>query len=492
MGPMTDYYPDSQKSWQLLINGVNRIGLYLQDTLRGQDSEGSTVDSLSFDLVDQSGILALTPMQTVKLMANGSGIFGGFIQTVDVLTTGWVYPAYKVTAVSWHELLRKTETVVKSYANQTAKSILQDIFTQAGISGFNVTTYVQTGPTLETFSVPLTYLADALDLLCLVAGGATAEEPYVWRVTADAEIVFQSATDDTAPFAVADFSNTTYLTGGTVYPMEKEGLKLQVTQGDFFNRVVIDLGKQAGAEMTDTFSGNGSTYIFPLTKAPVQDVINVWVGGVAKRHGTKGYDSIGLGGVECLIDYAGGALWFAPGGAPTSGTDNVVITYRQLESIAFTYTSAGGYALAGNRWITRRVRHLGITNEEQAANVAAALLEMYASAFPKVVTFRVRRLGLQAGQVIAVTAPAALALSGSYVIRSVDFGFDRAQRSIIATVTAGTRMLRFSDFLGRTAPTAQAAFEQPTTPAGNNGIGIQRITDRVELLKPGTYFEWPG
>lgn len=485
---MTDYYPDSQKSWQLLIGGVNRIGLYVKDTMRGQDSEGSAVDSLSFELSDQAAALTLTPMQTVKLTADGSAIFGGFIQGVKRTTVGWTYPTYKITAVSWHDLLRKSETVQRGYANQTAKAILADIFTQAGVSGFDVTTYVQTGPTLETFTVPMTNIADALDLLALAAGGAEASAGYVWRVTGDAEIVFQPEDDEVAPFSVADFANTTYITGGTVYPIEKDSLSMDEQQGDFFNRVVMDLGKQAGDETTDTFSGNGATYIFPLTKAPVEAVSNVWVGGVAKRHGTLGYDLIGVGGIECLIDYAGGALWFAPGSPPASGTDNVVITYRQLESIAYTYTSAAGYTLAGNRWITRRVRHMGITTEEQAEQVATALLEMYAPAFPKVVSFKVRRLGLLAGQQVTVTVPSALGMSGTYTIRSVDYGFDAAQRSIIAAVTAGTRTLRFSDFLGRTAPTASSPLDRPATPTGEHGIGVQRVAGRIEALSPGTVF----
>lgn len=484
-------YPDSAKAWQLLINGVDRIGLYEKETLRGQDSEGAAVDSLSFSLSDQNGVLTLSPMQTVKLTANGATVFGGFVQTVDIDPVAWVYPVYKLTVVSWHELLRKTETVAKSYAGQTAKAILGDIFTQAGLSGFDVTTYVQTGPTLENFSVPLSNVADALDLLALAAGGAEDAAGYVWRVTGDSEIVFQPETEEDAPFDVADFANTTYLSAGTVYPMEREGLKMNFSQGDFFNRVIIDLGKQAGPEITDEFNGNGSSYIFPLTKAPVQDVVNVWVDGVAKRHGTQGYDTIGVGGVQCLVDYAGGALWFSPGAPPAAGTDNVVIVYRQLEQIEHKYDSAAGYALAGNRWIPKRVRHTGITTEGQAEQVATALLAMYATAFPKTVTFKVRRLGLLAGQQVAVTVPAALKMSGTYTIRAVDYGFDKAQLSVVATVQAGTRAVRFSDFLTRTAPTAQPALEQPTTPAGNNGIGVQRVAGRIEALAPGTYFVEP-
>lgn len=483
-------YPDSAKTWQLLINGSDCIDLLQRDSLRGQDSEGSAVDSLSFTLVDQAGTLALTPMQTVKLVASGSTVFGGFIQEVNVEPNpAWVYPVYKMTAVSWHELLRKAETAVKSYAGATTKAILGDIFIQAGLSGYDTTSYVQTGPTLTTFTLPLTNVADAIDLLALAAGGAEGGEGYVWRVTGDAEIVFQAAGDEEADFDVADFGSSTYLVGGDVYPLEREGLRMGISQTDFFNRVVMDLGKQAGEEITDLFNGDGVTYIFPLSKAPVEDVIGVWVNGTAKRDGSVTYDTIGLNGVECVIDYGGSALWFAPGAAPGVGTENVKITFRQLENIAYVYTSAAGYALAGNRWITKRVRHSGLTTKEQAEQTATALLEMYATAFPKTISFKVRRLGLLAGQEVEVSAPAALKMSGRYVIRSVDYVFDKAQQSIVASVQAGTRSVRFSDFLDRASPAKQAALEQPTTPQTDNSVGVQRLQQRFEALQTGTVLD---
>lgn len=485
-------YTDTSKTWALAINGTNRIALLEKTSLRGQDSEGSAVDTLSFTLTDQAGVLGLSPMQTVKLTADGATVFGGYIQEIETVPSpGLHYPTYKVTAVSWHDLLRRAETTPISFVGATAKSILQAIFTAAGLSGFDVTTYVVTGPTLDSFAVSLTNVADALDLLALSAGGEDAATGYVWRITGDAEIVFQPETDEAAPFAVADFGNSTYLSAGTIYPIDRESGKLSTAQGEFFNRVVFDLGMKAGAETTDTFSGDASAYIFPTTKAPIEDVINVFVGGVAKRHGTKGYDSIGVNGVECLIDYAGGALWFAPGSPPAAGTDNVTITYRQLERMEYVYTSAGGYALAGNRWITKRVRHTGITTEEQAELIATALLNTYATAWPKAMSFTVRRLGLQAGQRIAVTMPAAMGMSGTYTIRDIDYAFDPREFTLVTNVTAGTRTMRFSDFLTRTAPQQQPALEQPVMPRTNKEVGIQRVGDRIEMLTPGTTFDWP-
>lgn len=476
------HYPDATRTWVLTVGGVDVTRAVVKDTLRLEDSAGMGVDTLTVTVDDRLGSLSISPMMAVSFAAGGDSAFGGYVQSVRAIPNGaWEGNYYRVEAVSWHDLLRKTEAEDANYIDMSAGDILAAIIDDAGITGFDTATYVDAGPTLESFAVRNTNVGDALQTL-------EAQTGYIMRLTPDMAFVFKSETSPpAAAFAVADMGQSTYIEAGDTYPLEKEGFSYQKQMRDFFNRVIVYIGDGASVEVTDTWDGDASTYIFPTSYRPIQDVINVYVDGVALRHGTKGYDTIGLENIQCVIDYAGGGVWFGPGEPPGSGTDNVSITYRYMEKLAVVATDAGGYALAGNRWITRRIRNNNIITAEQAQRVAATLLAQYAGSFPEVVEFGVRRFGLHPGEAIDVLTPAGVDGAGEYIIRSVRLEWHVTGQYVLSRVVAGTAERTLADFLNQSQ---RPALEQPVTPRANSGIGIQRVSGHIEALEPGTTFSW--
>lgn len=206
-----------------------------------------------------------------------------------------------------------------------------------------------------------------------------------------------------------------------------------------FNRVTVRGGLAPGATSTsDSFTGNGSTKVFQLTRGNVQEIVSVTVAGTTKTFGTAWYDS--PASFDCLVNYVAGTITF--GTAPGNGQSiSVRYTYQSEISVTRDITDVGGSNSYGV-WSEHEIEDRSITTAAEAQALADALLLEYGTQIT-VGSFMTNKLGLEPGQAISITDPV-LGLSGTYTIRRVTTELDPAGTGVIATVQFGGRPTKLS------------------------------------------------
>lgn len=391
---------DTTHSWTLTINGVDFYRYLLEGSLRMVDAEGSQIDTLAFDLEDLGWGASPGEWQEVYWLDGATKLFGGYI--VDVkpkLSPSLSNLQWSIRCESHMTLFQKSLRIRKSYANMTVAAIIADLFTQAGVSGFDVATHVSAAA-VTTFNVSGDLLNECLDRLATQMAGSGSID-WAWRVDADKKLWFGPATLDIAPFDIEDIGACNWTT--SFPPSGFPDKAVDATQ--IRNRVTVRGGTSASATQTDTFTGDGSTILFSTTYKPIRAIVQITVGGVGQRYGwdwvDDWYDDNG-DGYDVLIDFEAGRLRFPETVAPGAGVA-VVIKYHYDVAITATVTDANSYAKYG-RWFDYEHEDRSITTLEEATDVGNAILDAYAFGSTQG-TLVVERLGLRAGQYFYVNFP---------------------------------------------------------------------------------------
>lgn len=438
---------DSQHTFTLTIDGTGYWDTVLPGTVRFIDAEGSQVDTLTFDLDDPATSISITNWDEVVWIADGSTyIFGGYVTGIkaspNASTLGRVLT---IDCEGYITRCYRTEIIAKTYVDTTPGAIVDDLFSEAGITGFDTTTHVTAGTAGDPFVVDFEPLGKALDRLAL-------REGWVWRVDAQKNVWFGPSSSDQAAFDVSDEGNANYT---TIFPVMAADYSLSADE--IKNKVIVHAGFTGSALQTDQFNGDGSTKLFNLSQTRISQIQEISVGGVLQRYGLDGWhgsSSAGTidSGYTVLVNYRAGYVWFYS--APGSGTNNVVVKYHYNTPLTWSKTDAASVTKFGLTFV-EHIYDTSLAAQGEAEAVIDAILADYADEVVQG-SFTVRRLGLRAAQEIDVQIDG-LGVNGSYTLRSVEYG-TFAAGYIECRATYGGRSLRLSQILR--AQTVQP-YEEP-------------------------------
>lgn len=459
---------DAAHTYDLTIGGASFYGHLLAGTLRVVEAEGSQIDTLTFELEDLGFAAEPVEWQECQFTVDGTAFFGGYVTKL----TPTVSPAltrrkFTVNCESYMTLFSRTPRIRQAWVNQTPRQIVADLFTAAGVTGYDLTTYVATTPAPTQFVANDILLNEALDKLAAQCGGL-ADADWTWRTDAAKKLHLGPASSDTAPFAIADITLANWTT--SFPPLAHPTADTDASQ--IRNRITVKGGVSTSGNITDNFTGDGATVRFNLSHQPIRRIVSITVAGSLYRYGWDWVDDFGAT-VQVLVDFEAGTIRFPDAGPPAVGAA-IVVTYLYDVPITTVRSDTASHTKYGI-WFDYEYEDASITSETEAQAVGDALLQAYANG---VVTgqFEVERFGLHGGQIITITYPL-LGLSGSYVLRQVTTELKKGG-IIKATGQFGGIYLRLSRVLGREA---RSSYYSPSVPYQNNNFENAAVSGSVTI-----------
>lgn len=449
----------------------NDVTAYLEaGTLRMTESDGGRTSRLDFELRSPS----FDPIAWQEVFfivdpgeATETTYFGGYVLDANPRRQDGAL-IWTVRCEGYMARVQRTPLVRKAYVNQTVGAIVADLFTTAGLTDFDTTTNVSAGPTLTIFSTNGETLAATMNRLALVATDKAAAA-WTWRIDGNRSVWMAAASDQPAPFSLVDSQDADW---GNSYPPEAGSVVRKTDTTDIRNRVTVRGGVIASQVQTQTFTGDGATTSFQLSRRPIRDIVQITVSGNRQSYGTAWYNSHG-GAYNCLVNYSAGVIVF-PEALPPAASAPIVVQYRYDESLAVQVEEASSYAEFGF-WFDFEVEDKSISTEDDATDLALAILDAYAFGVTTG-SFGIRRGGLFSGQQIDLNF-SDVDLVGRYVIRSVTYEIASNGHQLRCSVQIGDRWQKFSEAFGGSQAFIRSAYSQTTVPRIEGEVGTIRIRD---------------
>jgi hypothetical protein len=325
-------------------------------------------------------------------------------------------------AVSYDQLCDRYH-VTHVYANQSAKQIIADAFTNSAhcsiyLEGVDAETYVQDTEPIEKIVANYISVTDLLNDLSKLTG-------YKWYVDSDKQLHFFDRTTVPAPFGLNDdvdnFAN----------------FKLRRTRQDYRNKQIVRGGTTTTDPLTEEVGGNGRTRTFTLKH------------NVAEMNGITVYRYQGGTHVaeEQIVAVQGteGAEWtYLKGSDTVNHNSGTVMGPSDYAKVAYVGEFPIAAAIESDEEIESRrgveggggiYEHIdfddSIESEETAKRKAYSLLDAYAK-IPRMITFETTERGLKAGQAIQIKL-ARYRLDDEFLITRVDTK-DKAGKHLFYTV----------------------------------------------------------
>ncbi len=256
------------------------------------------------------------------------------------------------------------------------------------------------GPALPDMSFDTSRASEVLQALSDATG-------YLWRIDYDKKLRMWLAGDLAAPFNINQ-SDVPAKWGGDV--------EVETILGDTYaNRVVVISDPVEVIGHTETFTGDGTTYIFPLEYTLTAMRYQVIVNGAVELLTFQG---IGFDlAVHWLYYASDNTIRRVLSGTPDPPTlgATISITFDGTFSATATAEDAGEISAHG---LYEHVEHRSdITSTASAQDIADALLAQLLTSGEQTITYttRVAASTLRAGQLQSVTAPAR-DISGDFII----------------------------------------------------------------------------
>lgn len=451
---------DAPHSFSLILNGVDYWPyLTITDTLRMVQAEGSQVDTLAFELEDLDWAVAPREFLEVQWVADGTDVlFGGYIVSAKPrVSEARDRTTWTIKSESWVTLFSRTPRIRKTWVNAAVNDIVADLFSLAGLAGYDTSTHVATSPALDVFVANGEHLAELLDILRDRCAGALGQL-WTWRVAPNKAVWLGQASSDPAPFAIADIELADYVL--SFPPSGDPDKDIDATQ--IRNRITVLGGVSASDVQVDEFAGDDATYLFNLDYQPVRSIVEITLDGALQRYGWDWVDDYG-DACDVLVNFEAGTLRY-PDGAPPGTGKLLVVKYKHDVLIKTVRVSAASHAYYGI-YFDYELEDRTITNATMAEQAGDAMLAAYA--FGSVQgTVVVERLGIQAGQLLTITFPL-LGLTGGYVARQVTTELGQGGDHVICTIQYGGQHDRLSSAV---AKKDQAAYGQPNVPRYSGDI----------------------
>lgn len=202
-------------SFQLLIDGVDYISYALRGSLSIVQAENDEIGSLTVRLENWDNTLDFTNELWAEVYLKtltGIYVFGGYlISAIPEHSKAEDRAIWTLKCESWATLFKRVPSVKATYVGYTAKAIVQALFTAAGLTAFDTSTYVSTGDVIASFVTADESLPDLLNRLSGIAN-LSAGTTYVWWITPDKKVRFGPATAFAAPFGIAPIASANWTT----------------------------------------------------------------------------------------------------------------------------------------------------------------------------------------------------------------------------------------------------------------------------------------
>ncbi len=415
--------PVTNHTITVTIDGVNRTGFLLADTLFLRSSIGNGSDVAEFELRDPAGSYAPADWDEVKVYVNGTAVFGGYIvqRAADSIGAGAAKRAtWQVTCKDWSVLLDQA-LVNYRYMEVNDNGVVYHLFDNfLNGDGFNASLHVANVRDDIDINFEEISMREALNELAGRCGANWHIDPekYVWWYAPD--------DPPAAPFAISQTPNNTT----TFAPLEGS-LGRSVDASQITNRVRVIGSESASTTLqTDSWTANGTDAVFgPLTKKPhsmwlVQYTVHtggqdVNVSAYASQIGLEPDDSLLVdGGEETVLvnlDNRTVKITDVGGLLPKAGTQ-VTVKYYYSTPIEVVVDDAASQTAFG-RVFEASVYDEGLTSPAEATEYGEQLLARYAFG-RETIHFDITRYGLMPGQAITVTS-STMGLSGDYLIQEL-------------------------------------------------------------------------
>lgn len=158
-----------------------------------------------------------------------------------------------------------------------------------------------------------------------VLNGLIGQSGFVFFLDQYYRLYYQPQYTTNPNFALSDSPNNVTSFPYYAYQIEDDGTQIE-------RRIKINGGNFAGNQQ-DPFSGDGSTKQFNLTYIPDR-VTAITVGGVAQRQGVYGVHLFSSGHYDVLLNTQNQYILF--NNAPTTGTNNILVTYTYKAPLSTT------------------------------------------------------------------------------------------------------------------------------------------------------------
>lgn len=310
--------------------------------------------------------------------------FGGNIRQLKVDQWGAALIS-TIGCANWKQLFYRRPTGVRSYTNQNAGDIFQDLLDNTmGSEGLSAS-MVALGPVIPSFECDFAMVGEAYDTLCGLASDDT--NTYVWDCDADKVTRFYRADAFHAPFDITSSSPEVLQLGGS------GRISAEFSLDQYTNRVFVRMGKLTRSPDTETFTIGGGT-VFTLT-FPVALAPTIQVDSVDQTVG--------------ILDVDTGKDWYWQEGNPNitrdaggSGGTTLAVTYQGEESVVLgPYENSAEVAARATAesnlgyYITVLTSDV-VGTAADAASRAQAWLDKF-SQIPESVTYPTLEDGLRAG-----------------------------------------------------------------------------------------------
>jgi len=392
-------------TYAVTINAVTRqlqTGWSIAHVING-------LDVLTADVLSLNRAYVPTLGHAIIITEDGTPIFGGLIDQIherghknkpvdhvvsEITAKGFAQYAHRV---------RLTETFA---AGTTLKSALEVIETYLTVFGVSLDASQVNGPNLSADLVfDGVQVSEVLNQLTGLTG-------YVWEIDASKELRMYDPGSVAAPF------DLTVAAG-----IEREDITVERSRDKYYNRVVVRFGTGL-VEVTDTFTGDGSTTTFELSVPIVS-----WRGYVTNNAVNETISLVGGGGTW---EYDPTALPYPTierTSAPANTNPISIIYTGQFPAVVSAEDAS--YATDPSELV---VAEPTVFNRLQAQAIADALLARYLVSTVELVTFETREIGVKPGQSLDITV-ADRGISGTFMVSEVNVLAD-ANLKTIRTVKA--------------------------------------------------------
>lgn len=427
----------------LTINGVTKA---LRDGTPNIQEAAASIHTMSFEYVSLSGTDRVSNGDEVVLTEDGVRIFGGEIDgpAESYIVAGHPGIVNKCQAVDFNVYIdrRIVNLIVPA---GTLKQFLQAIEPYLTDYGTTLDPSQPDGPSLPLLHFPFWTLRDAVRHVIDLLNG--------WLIEIDYDNVlrgFQSS-GETAPF---DISTANRKAIGDI------GVTTAPVEANF----VYVLGGTGQREVTDDFTGDGSTTAFDLNYTLVSHVGYVTVNGVNETLGETG------SGATWIHTTAGGTTTITRTSAPTLG-HAISITYTaQFPKLVTADTSPAPADLVEKVYTYEDVFDVVVLQA-----LADALVER-TSVERKTVQYRTADIGIHPGQTQTITV-AERDLSGTFLVTDVQIQTlvsGRLQRMVTAVsgdIYPGSPLDDVASWGGGSASSSSAGSVTVVTGGGVSGSG---------------------
>ncbi|RJQ67342.1 MAG: hypothetical protein C4519_24405 [Desulfobacteraceae bacterium] len=343
-------------------------------------------------------------------------IFAGVITTVKERIEGRVLK-YEVTCKDWTHYLDK-KLVIERYENKTVKEIIDDI-NATYLTDFTANS-VYCDLTISSIAFNRVSVSRCLQILA-------EQVNFNWYIGYDKDIHFFAKNTEGAPFYLSD--------DGGNYIFNSLEIIDDLTQ--IRNRVFIEGGEIKGTERAETYKGDGTKLVFPLSYK-FSNEPTVTVGGVAQDVGIDNLHSEDAH--DCFWSYQEKYIRFKV--APGAGVD-ISMSGTPLYAIIAQVQDDASIAMYGEYEFS--VKDSKISSEEEARQYGVSQLEAYASKISEG-SFQTYSTGLRAGQNITIQSDIR-GLNSLFLIQRVTLTMRTATDGLWTAEVASLRTIGIISFL---------------------------------------------